>query len=162
MNIISDYISLFIIRWVLFAFGSRPAFAMLFGSIIGVIVITIGALISSLVIVRILLSLEHGWWSISSWYELIRLFFPKTIYDPTSLLLPAAAVYMAATVPVRMSGREFSDHCGSSDWYCPLSERACGVRSIGHPDFQYTPWSPERRAAASKDHEIRTPRQVPR
>jgi hypothetical protein len=24
------------------------------------------------------------------------------------------------------------------------------MRSIGHPDFQYTPWSPERRAAASK------------
>jgi hypothetical protein len=37
--------------------------------------------------------------------------------------------------------------CGS---YCPLSERACGMRSIGHPDFQFTPWSPERRAAASK------------
>jgi hypothetical protein len=24
------------------------------------------------------------------------------------------------------------------------------MRSIGHPDFQYTPWSAERRAAASK------------
>jgi hypothetical protein len=24
------------------------------------------------------------------------------------------------------------------------------MRPIGHPDFQYTPWSPERRAAASK------------
>jgi Sulfatase len=57
----------------------------------------------------------------------------------------------ATTAPVRMSGgREFSDDCGLSGWYCPLSERACGMRSIGHPDFQYTPWSPERRAAASK------------
>ena len=24
------------------------------------------------------------------------------------------------------------------------------MRSIGHPDFKYTPWSAERRAAASK------------
>ena len=24
------------------------------------------------------------------------------------------------------------------------------MRPIGHPDFKYTPWSPERRAAASK------------
>jgi hypothetical protein len=24
------------------------------------------------------------------------------------------------------------------------------MRPIGHPDFQYTPWSPERRAVASK------------
>jgi hypothetical protein len=39
---------------------------------------------------------------------------------------------------------------GSSGGYHPLSEKACGMRSIGHPDFQYTPWSPERRAAASK------------
>jgi hypothetical protein len=30
------------------------------------------------------------------------------------------------------------------------SEEARGMRPIGHPNFQYTPWSPERRAAASK------------
>jgi hypothetical protein len=29
-------------------------------------------------------------------------------------------------------------------------KKARGMRPIGHPDFQYTPWSPERRAAASK------------
>jgi hypothetical protein len=37
-----------------------------------------------------------------------------------------------------------------ADRFCPPSERAREMRSIGHPDFQYTPWSPERRAAASK------------
>jgi hypothetical protein len=31
-----------------------------------------------------------------------------------------------------------------------LSERPPGMRPIGHPNFQYTPWSRERRAAASK------------
>ena len=29
-------------------------------------------------------------------------------------------------------------------------KRVHGMRPIGHPEFQYTPWSPERRAAASK------------
>lgn len=29
-------------------------------------------------------------------------------------------------------------------------KRARGMRPIGHPEFQYRPWSPERRAAASK------------
>jgi hypothetical protein len=43
-----------------------------------------------------------------------------------------------------------TDDCGSSRWYCALTEKARGMRPIGHPDFQYTPWSPERRAAASK------------
>ena len=31
-----------------------------------------------------------------------------------------------------------------------VAEKARGMRPIGHPDFQYTPWSPERRTAASK------------
>jgi hypothetical protein len=31
-----------------------------------------------------------------------------------------------------------------------VHQKAHGMRSIGRPDFQYTPWSLERRAAASK------------
>jgi hypothetical protein len=30
------------------------------------------------------------------------------------------------------------------------AKKARAMRPIGHPDFQYTPWSPERRAAATK------------
>jgi hypothetical protein len=29
------------------------------------------------------------------------------------------------------------------------------MRPVGHPDFQYTPWSPERRAAASNAARVR-------
>jgi hypothetical protein len=50
-----------------------------------------------------------------------------------------------------MSGsHQFSDDCDRRTDIVTLYESARGMRPLGHPDFQYTPWTPERRAAASK------------